>query len=316
MDVGYGDDDPALLLTHWKYYLRSSPTRSSTPGSTRRDDEAEAVDLMVDGGFQEEAEARAKYDRARLSSTQLSTYFVGSLEMWDIEDALRRRAADRVGRSARRRGARARVVGDFGETPGFDHRPPPRGYRPRLAADLDPEPDPARVTLDAGRVTPGLTSRRVGATMPLMDRQPGGDTQWRAILAHRPDDLADAAAARFVESGITPDQVRAVLDDLGGSLCAAAGGGGDDWSAPFGGRLAVALLAAEVSALAAHLNSRASTVRALAVEALLDEYSAVTVAARLGVSRQKVYEIGRGGGRPFADLTSGSAPSDEGETDG
>ena len=23
MDAGYGDDDPALWLTHWKYYLRA-----------------------------------------------------------------------------------------------------------------------------------------------------------------------------------------------------------------------------------------------------------------------------------------------------
>ena len=55
--------------------------------------EADAVELMVEGGFQEEAEARAKYDRARLSSTQLSTYFAGSIEMWAIEDEVRRRAA-------------------------------------------------------------------------------------------------------------------------------------------------------------------------------------------------------------------------------
>ena len=39
--------------------------------------EDEAVALMIDGAFQEEAQARAKYNRARLSSTQLSTYFVG-----------------------------------------------------------------------------------------------------------------------------------------------------------------------------------------------------------------------------------------------
>ena len=36
MDLGYGGDDPALLLNHWKYYLRASPTRSSTSASTRR----------------------------------------------------------------------------------------------------------------------------------------------------------------------------------------------------------------------------------------------------------------------------------------
>ena len=70
--------------------------------------EDEAVALMVDGGFQEEAEARTKYDRARLSSTQLSTYFVGSIAMWDLERRGRRRAGGGVGRSARRgRGARA-----------------------------------------------------------------------------------------------------------------------------------------------------------------------------------------------------------------
>ena len=85
--------------------------------------EAEAVELMVEGGFQEEAEARAKYDRARLSSTQLSTYFAGSIEMWAIEDEVRRRAAVASGDP---RGSAAvptpRVVGDYGETPGFSYR--------------------------------------------------------------------------------------------------------------------------------------------------------------------------------------------------
>ncbi len=94
MDVGYGADDPALLLTHWKFYLRSATNaiidaRIHCDGMT----EDEAVALMVDGAFQEEAEARAKFDRARLSSTQLSTYFAGSMEMWDIEREVRRRAA-------------------------------------------------------------------------------------------------------------------------------------------------------------------------------------------------------------------------------
>jgi uncharacterized protein (DUF885 family) len=124
MDVGYGADDPALLLTHWKFYLRSATNaiidaRIHCEGMT----EDEAVALMVDGGFQEEAEARAKFDRARLSSTQLSTYFAGSMEMWDIEREVRRRAALDAGDP---RGAAAvpepRVVGGFGETPGFVYR--------------------------------------------------------------------------------------------------------------------------------------------------------------------------------------------------
>ena len=122
MDVGYGADDPALLLVHWKFYLRSITNamidaRIHCDGMT----EDEAVRLMVEDGFQEEAEARAKFERARLSSTQLSTYFAGSMEMWDIELEARRRAAAAIGADASTcdRGA---LPGGFGETPGFVYR--------------------------------------------------------------------------------------------------------------------------------------------------------------------------------------------------
>lgn len=124
--------------------------------------------------------------------------------------------------------------------------------------------------------------------------QPGGDTAfWDVILAHRPPDVRDTVRDRFVDHDIPSDLVSSVLDDGGDSLYAAADSGKDEWADAFGGPLAVALLAAEVSALAAHLNSRASAVRTRAVRALLDDYSAVTVAAHLAVARQKVYEIGR-----------------------
>jgi uncharacterized protein (DUF885 family) len=53
--------------------------------------EAEAMALMVEGGFQEPDEATAKWLRARITSTQLSTYFVGSIELWDVEAEVRRR---------------------------------------------------------------------------------------------------------------------------------------------------------------------------------------------------------------------------------
>ena len=94
MDIGYGADDPALLLVHWKFYLRSVTNAlmdiAIHAGSM---DQAEALRLMVEGGFQEEAEATAKWDRARLSSTQLCEYFLGSVEMHELEAEARRRAA-------------------------------------------------------------------------------------------------------------------------------------------------------------------------------------------------------------------------------
>lgn len=49
--------------------------------------EEEAMSLMMDEGFQEDGEAAGKWTRARLTSAQLSTYFVGAAEHNDIRDA-------------------------------------------------------------------------------------------------------------------------------------------------------------------------------------------------------------------------------------
>jgi uncharacterized protein (DUF885 family) len=124
MDLGYAGDDMGLLLSHWKMYLRAAinaildvRVHAGVGGAI---DEGEALRLMMEDGFQEEHEARAKWDRARLSSTQLSTYFVGSTEMWDIEVEARRRAARAAG--GEDAVPRARVVGGLGETPGFSYR--------------------------------------------------------------------------------------------------------------------------------------------------------------------------------------------------
>ncbi len=94
MDVGYGADDPALMLVHWKFFLRSITNTMMDIGiHAGRMDREEAMRLMVDGGFQEEGEATAKWDRARLSSTQLCEYFHGYAAMTDLEAEARRRTA-------------------------------------------------------------------------------------------------------------------------------------------------------------------------------------------------------------------------------
>lgn len=125
VDRGYRADDPAFALTHWKYYLRAVANvivdiRIHCFGMTEED----ALGVMVRGAFQEEAEARAKYDRAQLTSTQLCSYFVGSLGLWELEHEVRRRAAAASGDP---RGADAvpipAVIGGYPQTPGFSYRP-------------------------------------------------------------------------------------------------------------------------------------------------------------------------------------------------
>jgi uncharacterized protein (DUF885 family) len=54
-----------------------------TAGMTKE----EAIAYMMNEGFQEEGEAAGKWTRAQLSSTQLSTYYVGSVEVNDIRAA-------------------------------------------------------------------------------------------------------------------------------------------------------------------------------------------------------------------------------------
>ncbi|MCB1022980.1 MAG: DUF885 domain-containing protein [Acidobacteria bacterium] len=51
--------------------------------------EKEAMDFMMNEGFQEEGEAAGKWKRANLSSTQLSTYYIGSVEVNDIAKAFK-----------------------------------------------------------------------------------------------------------------------------------------------------------------------------------------------------------------------------------
>jgi uncharacterized protein (DUF885 family) len=52
--------------------------------------EREAMDLMTKQAFQQEGEAVAKWKRARLTSAQLSTYFVGATEHLDLRAAAER----------------------------------------------------------------------------------------------------------------------------------------------------------------------------------------------------------------------------------
>ena len=121
-DRGYAGDDLALWLTHWKFYLRAVvntilDVRIHCRGMTSE----EAIGLMVDGAFQERSEAVAKDDRARLTATQLSTYFLGSMGCWDLEDEARRRCAEAAG-AGRVAVPVPTLVGGYPPTPGFDER--------------------------------------------------------------------------------------------------------------------------------------------------------------------------------------------------
>jgi uncharacterized protein (DUF885 family) len=86
---GFRDHDPLYRLVQLKVYLRTISNAIldqalHCDGISKED----AFLLMTQEAFQEEGEALGKWNRARMSATQLSTYFVGSSEHY----AMRARA--------------------------------------------------------------------------------------------------------------------------------------------------------------------------------------------------------------------------------
>ncbi len=96
-DQGYKSGDELLKLTVLKMRLRSITNTLLDIGIHAEGmTEAQAMELMTRTAFQQEREAAGKWTRARLSSTQLLSYFTGFSEHMDL-----------------RRAAMAREGGDF-----------------------------------------------------------------------------------------------------------------------------------------------------------------------------------------------------------
>ena len=87
IEQGFGADSPFRKLTNLKMALRSVTNAILDQGVHVDEwDEATAMKFMTDYAFQEEREAAGKWTRARVSSGQLSTYYVG----WSEHHALRK----------------------------------------------------------------------------------------------------------------------------------------------------------------------------------------------------------------------------------
>ncbi len=92
-DQGFMGGDPLYKLTVLKMRLRSISNSLLDIGiQTEGMSEEAAMHLMMDGAFQTEREAAGKWTRARLSSTQLLSYFVGYSEHSDLRVEAARRA--------------------------------------------------------------------------------------------------------------------------------------------------------------------------------------------------------------------------------
>ena len=84
-EEGYLNHDPKFLLIRRKIMLRATAnTILDIRMQTMNMSDEQAMDLMLNDTFQTQAEAEGKLRRAKLSSTQLPTYFAGSRQWWEL----------------------------------------------------------------------------------------------------------------------------------------------------------------------------------------------------------------------------------------
>lgn len=85
IDAGFLDGDPLMRLINLKWYLRGIGNAIIDQAiHTEEMTREHAMKLMMEDTFQEEREAAGKWVRAQLTSAQLSTYFVGTVEHFDL----------------------------------------------------------------------------------------------------------------------------------------------------------------------------------------------------------------------------------------
>ncbi len=88
MQEGFAGGDPRYRLSYLKVWLRAvGNTILDVRMQTMNMTDDEAMSFMMDDAFQTRAEAEGKLERAKLTSTQLPTYYVGTSDWWRLRRA-------------------------------------------------------------------------------------------------------------------------------------------------------------------------------------------------------------------------------------
>jgi uncharacterized protein (DUF885 family) len=96
LDQGFGGGDLKLRLQQLKFYLRAVVNAIlDHKMHCEQMTDAEAMELLVGRAFQTEGEALGKVVRSKLSSCQLSTYFVGRTAFYRLRRSVQRALGDR-----------------------------------------------------------------------------------------------------------------------------------------------------------------------------------------------------------------------------
>lgn len=87
LDEDYSDYKPKLWLMYYKWHLRGMANTLldyQIHNDEYRYSRDEGLDLLMNQAFQERTEAEGKWQRATMSQVQLTSYFTGYTEIWNL----------------------------------------------------------------------------------------------------------------------------------------------------------------------------------------------------------------------------------------
>lgn len=92
LENGYGNNEPEMQLMYSKWHLRTvCNTILDYSVQVLGWNEEQALNLLMNEAFQQEAEAKGKWRRATLTQVQLCSYFTGYTEIYELREALKQK---------------------------------------------------------------------------------------------------------------------------------------------------------------------------------------------------------------------------------
>ncbi len=96
LEEGYGNNEPEMWLMYYKWHLRSvCNTILDHSVHVLNMSKEEAMHLLVDQAFQQQAEAEGKWHRVQVTQVQLCCYFTGFTEIYALREEMKKKQGDK-----------------------------------------------------------------------------------------------------------------------------------------------------------------------------------------------------------------------------
>ncbi len=96
LESGFGNNEPEMWLMYYKWHLRSvCNTILDYSVHVLNMSKEEAVKFLVEDAFQQKQEAENKWKRVSLTQVQLTSYFTGYTEIYELREEMKKKLGDK-----------------------------------------------------------------------------------------------------------------------------------------------------------------------------------------------------------------------------